>query len=177
MSSLPRILSPGTSVPTRACALLVAVLLTTACGAGTTDGSGSTPAAILPTEGPTPTTATTATGETPRTGSSPARTTATGPTSDLLVGLCRVREAIDDVATADRRFLAGPHDPLHSLARDLRDAGEASVAARLLEAKNRVESGLRERPPPGGLAGHLDDLIGAARRGLDTLDRPTGGCR
>lgn len=144
-------------MPGRCAALLLTAVLATACGTGADNGSRAAPS---PEPAPTETA---------------AATPAAAP-PPVITGLCEVRDAVGDAPAADERFFAGPHDPLHRIARELEEADERSVAARLLEAKNRVESGLRERPPPEDLAARLDRLIEVTRQALASLGRPSPGC-
>lgn len=136
----------------RCAALLLTAVLATACGTTTDDGSTAVPS-------PDP---------------APTETAAAPP--PVITSLCGIRNAVGDAPVADERFFAGPHDPLHRIASELQEADERSIAARLLEAKNRVESALRERPPPEDLAARLDRLVEVTRQALARLGRPSPGC-
>ena len=96
--------------------------------------------------------------------------------TDALQGLCDAgAEARGDVGTARATFYDRSHDDLHVLARAL-DPVDPSTAARLLEAKQRVESGLDARPPPPTLSDDIAALVTATRAGLGKLSVPGPDC-
>lgn len=81
-----------------------------------------------------------------------------------------------DFAGAKIAFSDRAHDPLHTVARALEDVDRAA-AARLLEAKQRVEAdfdGSGTTTP--GLAADLTALIAATHTGLDRLGIETQEC-
>ncbi|HEX2192478.1 MAG TPA: hypothetical protein VHH09_04740 [Acidimicrobiales bacterium] len=91
-------------------------------------------------------------------------------------GLCAARAAAPtDVNSARTTFYDRSHDPLHSLARDLEPVDRV-LAARLLEAKEVVESDLRGEPPPPSLAGDLDRLREVTGQALARLSHPVPPC-
>ena len=81
----------------------------------------------------------------------------------LHAGLCAVRHAaaVGDVADARRIFANRAHHALHELAATTGEHDRAG-AARLLEAKEAVESGLAQASPD--LVRDLDRLISATTR-------------
>lgn len=91
-------------------------------------------------------------------------------------GLCRARaSAGTDVNAARSTFYDRSHDPLHSLARDLQPIDRV-LAARLLEAKEAVESDLRADRPPPSLGPDLDRLVEVTGQALSRLARPVPRC-
>ena len=112
-----------------------------------------------------------------------ASTTAPAPTPDappagLDRAVCEVaRQArAGDVAAARTTFAGPVHDDLHRLADELSQADRA-VAARLLEAKQRVEAGLESAPGAPDLAASTDELVRATGDGLRSLGRTAEECR
>ena len=116
-------------------------------------------------------------------GSSPSATTAptaTGPPGSAyqvaFVGLCLARaSARIDVNTARSTFYDRSHDPLHLLAQDLAPLDRA-LAARLLEAKEAVESDFGSDPVPPSLGPDLDRLVQVTAEGLVRLSLPAPRC-
>lgn len=98
-----------------------------------------------------------------------------GADRSLLSGLCDAAAAAraGDTAAAGAAFSGQPHRRLHDLARELRQA-DTATSARLLEAKNAVETALADGR--GQLARRLETLLTATRRGLDQLGRPAPAC-
>lgn len=80
-----------------------------------------------------------------------------------------------DVPAADRLFYNDAHEALHALARELSESGRGA-AARLLETKQSVESGLEEEPPPDDLSARFEDLLAATQDGLTVDGTPVDGC-
>lgn len=148
-------------MPARLSVLIAAVgLLVAACG----DTSG------------VPTGTSTTTGTAPATAEArPTTGRLRGRPAPVLAALCELSPPAD-VQAPGERFFAGPHGPLHTLADELQQAGERSAAARLLEAKQRVEAGLRASQRPADLDTDLGALIRATRAGLQALNRPAGPC-
>lgn len=91
------------------------------------------------------------------------RPVAVAPLVDAHAALC---EGAAEPAAARRLFFDRAHEPLHTVAAALEDVDRAQ-AAELLQAKERVESGLAD--PPAGLADDLRRLAGAYRDGLGRL--------
>lgn len=89
---------------------------------------------------------------------------------EAAAGLCTARHqaGAGDVNTARATFYDRSHDALHTLARALEPADRA-LAARLLEAKQRVESDLAGGTPPTDLAADLDRLSEVTGAGLVRL--------
>ena len=87
------------------------------------------------------------------------------PFSSAASGLCEASAAseIGDFETARRVFYDTAHQPLHELASEA-TAVERSLAARLLEAKRSVESGLDREDPD--LADSFRTLLAAAAEAL-----------
>lgn len=93
------------------------------------------------------------------------------PTSrfrSAFVGLCQARQQAGDAASARATFFDESHQALHELAIEL-EGTDRGDAARLLEAKARVEVAL-DRPSTSSLRQEvLDDLIEVTRSGLRSL--------
>lgn len=92
-------------------------------------------------------------------------------------GVCRAADAADhgDPAGARATFFDRSHQALHELAATAQERDRAATA-RLLEAKERVESGL-EKPSPA-LAEDLDDLGAVTGRAMAAVGSPDPGpCR
>lgn len=95
---------------------------------------------------------------------------AADPLVDAHVALC---EAGDRPAEARELFFDRSHEALHEVARRLDDVDRAQAAA-LLEAKQRVESGL-ERPGPN-LLGDIARLAEVYRASLGRLAIEASPC-
>lgn len=80
-----------------------------------------------------------------------------------------------DVEQARATFYDRSHDGLHDVAGRL-DSVDRTLAARLLEAKQRVESGLDRRPPPASVVADLVALDSVTRDALDRLSVDTRPC-
>ena len=92
------------------------------------------------------------------------------------LGLCAARAAVGtDVNSARSTFYDRSHDPLHSIARDLEPV-DRPLAARLLEAKQAVESGLRPDRAPPSLGPDLDRLVEVTGQALARLSLPVPRC-
>jgi len=115
-------------------------------------------------------------------GASPtARSTTSTAVAASLVsavdGLCLARSQVDADPTAVRAtFYDRSHDPLHTIARQL-EAVDRTVAARLLEAKETVETDVSSQPIAASSAADLDHLIDVATQGLARLSVPVRSCR
>ncbi len=97
--------------------------------------------------------------------------------TDALANLCTAREeATDRPRTAEARFFDRSHETLHVIARALEDGGDRPVAARLLEAKQKVESDLSGLASGDRVAEDLGRLIEATRAALDRLAVPIPPC-
>ena len=110
----------------------------------------------------------------------PAAITTTAPGGRgydaAFLGLCTARaSAGTDVKSARSTFYDRSHDPLHSIARDLEPVDRA-LAARLLEAKEAVESGLRPERPPPSLGPDLDRLVEVTGQALARLSLSAPRC-
>lgn len=88
--------------------------------------------------------------------------------------LCAATDA--ETAAEARASFAPAHDPLHELARELQSADARTVAARLLEAKQRVEAAVADELPLPDLAPRLEELLTAVTEATTELDRPTPTC-
>ena len=100
----------------------------------------------------------------------PARPRAAETT--LVADLCVVLDAAA-AGDVDRARSSFDHGPLHTLADDATGA-DRSVAARLLEAKEAVESGLAaDDPDPDELVTDLDALIEATGDALEATGAST----
>lgn len=81
----------------------------------------------------------------------------------VLVAVCDVARAArqgDQRAAADL-FVDQAHEPLHALASSTADGGDRGAAARLLEAKNAVESA-----EPGPTPAAAEELVSATQVAL-----------
>ncbi len=116
-------------------------------------------------------------------GSGPSATTAPSTTAPpgnayqvAFVGLCLARASAPiDVNTARSTFYDRSHDALHSLASDLASVDRA-LAARLLEAKQAVESDFGAEPAPPSLGPDLDRLLEVTGQALARLSLPAPPC-
>lgn len=136
----------------RLAALATVALVLTGCGG---DGSSESPATVAPTT-------------TARPGG--------GTYEAAFLGLCAARgAAAADVNSARSTFYDRSHDPLHSIARDLEPV-DRPLAARLLEAKQAVESGLRPDRAPPSLGPDLDRLVEMTGQALARLSLPAPRC-
>lgn len=90
-----------------------------------------------------------------------------------VVAVCRVAELAraGKPGEARRVFTNDVHGPLHTLAQEAADNGDRAAAARLLEAKELIES-----EPEGPTAAHADALEKATVAAADAARRPAGGC-
>lgn len=98
---------------------------------------------------------------------------------DGFAGLCQANQAAADrdFAHAKLTFNDHAHTPLHTVARALEDI-DRPAAARLLEAKQRVEADLDgSGTTTPGLAADLAALVSATRAGLDRLGIGPQECR
>jgi cytosine/adenosine deaminase-related metal-dependent hydrolase len=94
---------------------------------------------------------------------------------EAAAALCTAkRQAAGDPAAARRSFYDRAHDRLHELAR-LAERTDRAAAARLLEAKQRVEHDLDGPSPPARLAGDLDRLLATTNAALaaSSISPPT----
>lgn len=91
----------------------------------------------------------------------------------VLLGTCQVlfQAQRGESAPAKTVFLATAHEPLHELARRAADEGQREPAARLLEAKNLVESS-----SPGPTAAVAEQLLRATRAALRAIGEPAAPC-
>lgn len=92
-------------------------------------------------------------------------------TPTLLTALCEASAAAP--ADAVRIFERDVHRPLHDLAAQVTE-GDRRVAARLLQAKNAVESAVED--PGSGLQPRLDELVAATRDALVSVGMPAPAC-
>jgi hypothetical protein len=91
-------------------------------------------------------------------------------------GLCDARDAIgDSIAPAWRIFQNESHDALHELARRVTEESRV-VAARLLEAKQRVEAGFAQGMSPDGFRTQMIDLIEEANAALEEVSMTPVEC-
>jgi hypothetical protein len=82
-------------------------------------------------------------------------------------GLCQSIAALPDVSAAERAFTNGAHDALHALASEPRL--DRSIAARVLEAMERVHTDFSESPALSVLTDDLVELHASADAALDAL--------
>lgn len=90
--------------------------------------------------------------------------------------LCDAREAIDDSSGPSWRiFQNGAHDPLHELARQVTPKSR-SVAASLLEAKQRVEVAFVKDMDPSSFRKLMTELLDASNAALEQLSLTVVEC-
>lgn len=98
-----------------------------------------------------------------------------------VAGLCEAESLArtGDVAGAGRAFDDRAHQFLHELAPEVQQQDPAAAAA-LLEAKNRVETALREaragQPDAAALANLLDALNGSLARAAEAVELGAPAC-
>jgi cytosine/adenosine deaminase-related metal-dependent hydrolase len=98
------------------------------------------------------------------------------PLTDAAAALCTAkRHAARDPLAARRVFYDRAHDHLHELARQAQRT-DRPVAARLLEAKQRVGHDLDAGAAPQRLAGDLDRLLAATDAALTVISSPSPTC-
>jgi hypothetical protein len=108
--------------------------------------------------------------------SSDDATASAAPLTDAAAALCTAkRQAAMDPRAARRVFYDRAHDHLHDLARQTQ-ATDRSAAARLLEAKQRVEHDLDASSAPQRLVGDLDQLLAATNGALTAISIPPPAC-
>jgi len=108
--------------------------------------------------------------------SSPAAVGSSGPGLDLAsTGLCHALTQLpDDVPGSVRAFQNEAHDTLHTLA--AMDRLDRGMAARVLEAMQRVESDITGGPQPQPLEDDLRELLSATDTALKALGRTPPPC-
>lgn len=92
----------------------------------------------------------------------------------LLATLCAAAAA-GDRNHAEEAF-GRAHDGLHTLARELQEAGEREAAGELLEAKQRVEAALVADQVPDDLHDRLDTLSDATAEALEAAGTVAAAC-
>jgi hypothetical protein len=96
--------------------------------------------------------------------------------TDAVAQLClAAEEAPDRPRAAEARFFDRSHETLHVLARALEDA-DRPLAARLLEAKQKVESDFSGLASGDRVAEDLAGLVEVGGAGLDRLAVPAPPC-
>lgn len=88
----------------------------------------------------------------------------------VLLAVCDVAAlaGAGDQKAAQAAFFDQAHEPLHELATAAADSGDRAAAARLLEAKNVVESA-----EPGPTHAAAEYLVNATRVALTAVDSPS----
>ena len=91
---------------------------------------------------------------------------------DLYADVCASAAAAKagDRDAAERKFVDDAHGPLHQLAAAA-EARDRASAARLLEAKQRVEAAVETKAPDL----ELEDLVSTTRRAVEAADRRDPG--
>lgn len=108
--------------------------------------------------------------------SSDDATASAAPVTDAAAALCTAkRQAATDPQAARRVFYDRAHDHLHELARQAQTT-DRPAAARLLEAKQRVEHDLDASAAPQRLVGDLDRLLAATDAALTAVSIPPPTC-
>jgi hypothetical protein len=96
--------------------------------------------------------------------------------TDALANLCLARdEAPDRPQAAEARFFDRSHTTLHLIARAVEDV-DRSLAARLLEAKQKVEADFSGLASGDRVADDLARLVDVTGDGLDRLAVPLPPC-
>lgn len=95
----------------------------------------------------------------------------------VVEGLCEARQQLegDRPAEAESTFYDRSHVPLHDIA-DRLSGEDTAAAARLLEAKQSVESNFERSTTNVFVLRALDELIISTVRGLAELDQQVQGC-
>ncbi len=89
--------------------------------------------------------------------------------------LCRARDAsARNMSQARAIFFDAAHDPLHDIAGSVTDE-DPGIAARLLEAKQQIESDLEESAPKD-VEPHFETLIEASNQALGRLGLQEVSC-
>lgn len=90
-----------------------------------------------------------------------------------VAAVCRVAElaSAGDPVEAHRVLLNDAHGPLHTLAEEAADDGDRAAAARLLEAKEAIESA-----PEGATETNADALVAATVAATRAAGGPAEGC-
>jgi len=90
-----------------------------------------------------------------------------------VAAVCRVAQLTraGDPTGAHRVLINDAHGPLHTLAEEAAEDGDRAAAARLLEAKEAVESA-----PEGATATDADALVTATAAAAKAAGRPAEGC-
>lgn len=91
------------------------------------------------------------------------------PETDALTGVCETLSVASAGGDVRRPFYDDAHDGLHALAADVTDL-DRSVAARLLRAKERVESALDERFPQEQITAMVQNLAEATQEAVRVVD-------
>ncbi len=89
-------------------------------------------------------------------------------------GVCQAIVALPDHSAAERAFTNLAHDPLHTLAADARL--DRSMAARILEAMEKVEADFTQSPDVAVLTDALTALQAATDRALEALGMEVPPC-
>jgi len=90
--------------------------------------------------------------------------------------LCRTRAlAVSQVPAARELFFSQVHSPLHLIAQAAQNV-DRSVAARMLEAKNDVESVFNSAMSPDDAGAALDRLLPSTAEALRSVGVTTSGC-
>jgi hypothetical protein len=104
----------------------------------------------------------------------PAHQAQAGSLGNVVVALCEAR-AEADPAASEEIFYDRVHARLHDLARATEEVDRAA-AARLLEAKEAVESDLAGENSTPDLKRDIEELIGSARRALEVTSGGAPRC-
>ena len=91
------------------------------------------------------------------------------PETDALTGVCETLSVASAGGDVRRPFYDEAHEGLHTLASDVTDLDRA-VAARLLRAKERVESALDEQFPQEQITSMVQNLAEATQEAVRVID-------
>lgn len=112
-------------------------------------------------------------GEAPTMGA--GREGAGGDPEDVVLALCAVRDGADEIDAANSTFQDRAHGPLHDLVTAVQDE-DRELAARLLIAKQAVESGLSSEGDPEQLIENIERLIAVTGDARQTVGMGVPEC-
>ena len=96
--------------------------------------------------------------------------------SGVMAGVCETLEVSSNGGEARRPFYDQAHDDLHTLAADVTEL-DRPVAARLLRAKERVESALSAEVPEEQVTAMIQTLVESTQEAARVIDPATeAGC-
>jgi hypothetical protein len=173
--ALGRTLLERASRPRRV-AVLSGLVMVVAAGCASGSGADAVPPSTATFSSPS-TQPTAAAGQAQDTVKVAGQTVHVAPLREAAAAICTASErAANNHRAARQMFYDRAHDRLHDLARLVQQTDRVR-AARLLEAKERVERDLAVGATPERLAGDLDRLLAAVKTALTTISITPPGCR